>query len=142
MIHFYHWPDWVSLDKKSLRLWLVECCRLYDVALEDVSYTFLENSAMEKLNWEFLKHAYPTDIITFDYSSDGRIRADIYIGHEVVQENADELGIGREDELCRVLMHGLLHTIGFDDHDKEALAVMRQNEDNCLLLRPKKLKNK
>ncbi len=61
----------------------------------------------------------------------------MYIGMEVVERNADELRQPVLDELCRVMLHGLLHLIGFDDHSEQDVKEMRRNEDKCLLLRPK-----
>lgn len=142
MIQFYNWPDWADLNKDDISNWLKTCVSSYDYIIRELSYTFMDNQGIQKLNEEHLKHSYPTDIISFDYSAAMVISGEIYIGSEVVRENAVEFGVSSGDELCRVMIHGVLHLIGFDDQDETQRSLMRQTEDKCLLLRPKNLINK
>ncbi len=89
---------------------------------------------MLKMNSDFLNHDYFTDIITFDYSEKKVISGDIYISIERVKENAITFGEGFNDELKRVMIHGILHLIGYKDKTKPELAKMRDAEGHALSL--------
>jgi rRNA maturation RNase YbeY len=80
------------------------------------------------MNVEFLDHDYYTDVITFPYSEDA-VHGDVFISYDRVKDNAQTLGVPFEQELCRVLVHGVLHLAGYLDKTPEAEQVMRQKED-------------
>ena len=80
------------------------------------------------MNLEFLDHDYYTDVITFPYAEDA-IHGDVFISSERVADNAQNLGLTFEQELCRVLVHGVLHLAGYLDKSEEAEKVMREKED-------------
>jgi len=83
----------------------------------------------------FLQHDYFTDIITFDYCEGNKLSGDLFISVDSVRENAAYYGVDFSDELNRVMVHGLLHLIGYDDHTEEEQKTMRQKEDYYLSLR-------
>lgn len=137
MIRFNNCPEWFSGFIEQVPNWLQECASQYQFTIIELSYTFLGDEEIQAMNVRFLKHDYPTDIISFDYTEGDRIKGEMYIGMDVVERNADELRHPVLDELCRVMLHGVLHMIGFDDHSEQDVEEMRRNEDKCLLLRPK-----
>lgn len=139
MIQFTNRPALHDVSDHELSDWLTACAAIYNYRIGQLSYTFLDQESIRDINRRFLNHDYATDIITFDYSAGGQIKGDIYIGSVEVSANAQKFGQSEFDEYCRVMVHGLLHLIGFDDHSEREKQEMRQNEDKCLLLRPKKL---
>jgi rRNA maturation RNase YbeY len=101
----------------------------------DLNYIFCSDEYLLGINKEYLDHDYYTDIITFDNSEDeGILEGDIYVSVDRVKDNAAELNVEFETELRRVLIHGLLHLIGFEDGDEDLKRIMRAKEDACLLL--------
>ena len=105
----------------------------YDVV--NLNYIFCSDDYLLEVNKQYLDHDYYTDIITFDNSEvEGKLEGDIFVSIERVKENADSLNLAFEVELRRVLVHGLLHLIGFSDSDQEQKNLMRAKEDSCLLL--------
>ena len=111
---------------------------LYDESYvdENINYIFCSDKYLHQLNLEYLNHDTLTDIITFDNSeNEGQIEADIFISVERVKENATKLKKPFEEELHRVLVHGLLHIMGYGDKTKSEKQAMREKEDACLSLR-------
>lgn len=95
-----------------------------------IQYVFLNDEALLEINKEFLNHDYYTDIITFDLSSEETfLESDIYISLDRVKENAKSLNVTFEDELHRVLFHGILHLFGWDDGNEEDEIKMREQEN-------------
>ncbi len=86
------------------------------------------------MNREFLRHDYFTDIITFDYSRRDRIGGDIFISLDTVRSNAEDLGVAYDNELLRVIAHGVLHLCGIDDKGPGEREIMEANEDAALAL--------
>ena len=101
----------------------------------ELNYIFCSDDYLLEINKQYLDHDYYTDIITFDNSEeDGKLEGDIYVSIDRVKENADHIGVSFDIELRRVLVHGLLHLIGFNDSDEDLKQQMRAKEDECLLL--------
>lgn len=98
----------------------------------NISIIFTTNSFLLKLNREYLNHNYFTDVITFDYSEKELISGDVYISIDQVRINAMEYGTEIYEELRRVMIHGVLHLLGFMDGTKEEKATMRSREDEAL----------
>ena len=100
-----------------------------------MNYIFCSDDYLLEVNKQYLDHDYYTDIITFDNSEEkGKLEGDIFVSIERVKENAENLKLAFDVELRRVLVHGLLHLIGFSDSDQELKNQMRAKEDECLLL--------
>ncbi|SKC19256.1 rRNA maturation RNase YbeY [Dyadobacter psychrophilus] len=105
----------------------------YEIA--DLNYIFCDDEYLLEINKQYLDHDYFTDIITFDNSEeDNVIEGDIYISVDRVKENAATFHADFETEMRRVLIHGLLHLMGYDDTDEKLKAAMRAKEDQYLLL--------
>ena len=101
----------------------------------DISIIFCSDNYILDVNMRYLQHDYFTDIITFDYCEGDRLSGDLFISIDSVRENALYYGAEFGDELNRVMVHGLLHLIGYDDHTEEEKKVMRAKEDYYLSLR-------
>jgi len=100
-----------------------------------LNYIFVSPEDITELNRQFLNHDYPTDVITFDFSEDfGVFGGDIFICPDVVFQNADDFGAEAMEELIRVMCHGLLHLLGYNDRaDQERLEMLEQ-EEYCLAM--------
>ena len=104
-------------------------------SLEEINYIFCSDEYLLKINREHLNHDYYTDIITFDNSEDTHvIESDIFISIDRVKENAKNQKASFDHELNRVMIHGVLHLLGFGDKTEEEKKVMREKEDACLSL--------
>ena len=95
----------------------------------DVSLIFCSDRYILDVNMRYLQHDYFTDIITFDYCEGDVVSGDLFISIDSVRENAVLYGASFEDELDRVMVHGVLHLLGYDDHTPEDTAVMRDKEN-------------
>lgn len=101
-----------------------------------VNIIFCSDNYLLDVNVKYLHHDYFTDIITFDYCEGNVLSGDLFISIDSVRENASFFGVEFSDELNRVMVHGILHLIGYDDHTEEEQKVMRSKEDYYLSLRP------
>ena len=97
--------------------------------LGDLSIIFCSDPYILDVNLRYLQHDYFTDIITFDYCEGDTISGDLFISIDSVRENALYYGASFEDELDRVMVHGVLHLLGYDDYTPEETAVMREKEN-------------
>ena len=118
---------------KQLKLWLAFVCLNEHKQLFALSYNFISDEDLRVINIDRLGHDYYTDIITFDLSDNKEtIEGDIYISYDRVKENAKVFHVKHSDELRRVLVHGLLHLIGYKDKSKNQKELMRAKEDEYL----------
>ena len=101
----------------------------------DINIIFCSDNYILDVNIKYLQHDYFTDIITFDYCEDNVLSGDLFISIDSVRENAVYYGTSFETELNRVIVHGVLHLIGYDDHTEQDIKVMRSKEDYYLKLR-------
>ena len=121
--------------KTKLKAFIASLFTLEGKSVHSLNYVFCSDEFLLDINKRFLQHDYYTDIITFDNSEeDGKLEGDIYVSIDRVKENADHIGVSFDIELRRVLVHGLLHLIGFGDSDEDLKQQMRTKEDECLLL--------
>lgn len=121
--------------KKKLKEFLVVIAGEEGFSIADLSYVFCSDDYLLQMNRQFLQHDYYTDIITFDLREDQKARelvGEVYISVDRVRDNANALGISFEDELCRVVFHGLLHLCGYKDKRKADVVKMRAAEDRYL----------
>lgn len=101
----------------------------------DISIIFCSDNYILDVNMKYLQHDYFTDIITFDYCEGSKLSGDLFISIDSVKENSLLYGTEFEEELNRVMVHGILHLIGYDDHSEEEQALMRQKENYYLKCR-------
>ncbi len=104
------------------------------VLLHKINYIFTSDTNILRINKQFLNHDYFTDIITFDYSDSESVSGDMFISIETVNSNAQQYEVSFENELFRVLIHGVLHLIGYDDKTEEEITIMRKKENDYLSL--------
>lgn len=102
--------------------------------LSSLVYIFCKDSYLLSINQDYLKHKTLTDIITFDYSESDQVDGEIYISIERVKENASKFGKSFDEELRRVMIHGVLHILGFEDKSQAQKLTMRKKEEACLSL--------
>lgn len=123
-----------TLDTKLMSRWLKQIAAFHRRKLGDINYIFCSDKRILEVNIEYLGHDYYTDIITFDYDEGQRVSGDLFISLETVASNAEMLGIAYEEELLRVMAHGVLHLCGFKDKTEEDAANMRLREQEALAL--------
>ena len=99
-----------------------------------LSFVFTSNERIKLINQEYLNHNYFTDVISFDYSEGDLISGDIVISVEEVKRNADFYGADPEEELRRVMIHGVTHLLGYVDSNEEEKVIMRKKENEALHL--------
>ena len=136
MVSYYNEDTKFTFKEKRLTSrWLKLVAESEIRRLGDISIIFCSDNYILDVNMKYLQHDYFTDIITFDYCEGDRLNGDLFISVDSVRENAQFYGTEFENELNRVIVHGILHLIGYDDHTKEDIAVMRAKENYYLSLR-------
>ncbi|MEN8957410.1 MAG: rRNA maturation RNase YbeY [Flavobacteriales bacterium] len=119
---------------KKTSVWINKIISNYSKISGDLTYIFCSDTYLLQLNISHLNHDTLTDIITFDYTNAGIISGDIFISIDRIKENASTFGVPFEEELSRVMAHGVLHLIGFKDKTKDEKQEMREAEDHALTL--------
>ena len=119
-------------EKRLTSRWLKFVAESESNRLGDVAIIFCSDNYILDVNIKYLQHDYYTDIITFDYCEGNRLSGDLFISVDSVRENASVYGTEFADELNRVIVHGLLHLIGYDDHAEADIATMRAKENYYL----------
>ncbi|MBK9329950.1 MAG: rRNA maturation RNase YbeY [Sphingobacteriales bacterium] len=119
----------------QLKPWIKSIAAKERFVIKELNYIFLSDVELLKINMDYLNHDTYTDIITFDNSGvKGQIEGDVFISLERVEENAGKFRVSFENELNRVLAHGLLHLCGYKDKTKKDAILMRQKEEESLVL--------
>lgn len=126
-----------SLEKpEQVSAWIATVIAHHGQELESLTYIFCSDEYLHQMNVEYLDHDTLTDIITFDTAEEeGIIEGDVFVSIDRVRDNAADMGVKFEDELHRVLIHGVLHLLGFPDKSEEESLLMRKEEDSSLSLR-------
>ena len=132
MISFNYENDFKLDDEKSLANWIVSVIETEGFKSDEINYIFCDDDYLHKINVEFLNHDTLTDIISFDYSVGKILQGDIYISTERVADNASDFNEVFDNELHRVLVHGVLHYCGYKDKTEEDASVMRSKENHYL----------
>lgn len=134
MINYnYQYPFELS-DEEACSNWIQAVIDLEKFELGELSYTFLSDEDLHKLNVEYLNHDTLTDIISFDYTVGKVIQGEIFISLDRVKENASDFKVSFENELSRVMIHGVLHYCGYKDKSEADKLLMRSKEDFYLRL--------
>lgn len=121
-----------AIEKQKTNRWIKEVASDYDKKVGDIAYIFCSDERILEVNNQYLNHDYFTDIITFDYSEGSLISGDIFISLDTVRSNAEEFGVSFENELLRIIIHGILHLCGQDDKTPELRAEMSKKENLAL----------
>ena len=119
-------------NEEQLLSWLSDCVLLLDKQIGDIHIALMDDDALLALNQKHLDHDHYTDVITFDYSTAKEVNCDIAVSTDRVLENATLEGVSVENELARVLIHGILHCVGYSDKTPNDKQSMRLKEDEML----------
>jgi len=134
MIEFNFETDFKLDNDTLLNEWISNVITSEGFEVGEVHYIFCDDEFLHKLNVEFLNHDTLTDVISFDYRMGNQINGEIFISVERVQDNAKDFNNSFEDELHRVMIHGILHFCGYKDKTDEEEALMRIKENEALSL--------
>ncbi|MTI41039.1 rRNA maturation RNase YbeY [Fulvivirga lutimaris] len=138
-IHFFEEDiDFKPEHSSQITKWLNDVITVENHTLVELNYIFCSDEYLYQMNVDYLDHDTYTDIITFDNSeSEEEIEGDIFISIDRIKENSQSMAISFQEELHRVIAHGLLHLLGYNDKTEEEKAMMRKKEEACLSLLPK-----
>lgn len=121
-----------ALDERKVTRWVKAVAAEYGFGVGNINYIFCSDERELEVNRQFLGHDYYTDVITFDYSTASTLNGDIFISLDTVKSNAEMVGVRFEDELLRILIHGVLHLTGQGDKTPETKAQMTAKEELAL----------
>ena len=121
-----------KLEKRKTNAWIKTVAEKYDKKIGEIAYIFCDDAKILEVNKTYLQHDYFTDIITFDYCEGAVLNGDIFISLDTVRANAQEFGVTFENELHRILIHGILHLCGQEDKTPEARLEKTRKENEAL----------
>lgn len=124
-----------KIKKRETTAWIKQVAQSYGKKVGDIGYMFVDDEKILEVNREYLQHDYYTDIITFDYCEDDELNGDLVISLDTVRTNAVLFGKTYEEELYRVIIHGVLHLIGINDKGPGEREIMEAAENKALSLR-------
>ncbi len=122
------------ISHRETTAWVKAVAATYGKRVGEVAYVFCDDEEILKVNRQYLKHDYYTDIITFDYCEGDLLSGDLFISLDTVRSNAELFGKTYEDELHRVIIHGILHLVGINDKGPGEREIMEAAEDKALVL--------
>lgn len=123
-----------KIKKRETTAWIKAVVASYKRQLGDIGYMFVDDEKILEVNREYLGHDYYTDVITFDYDEDDVVSGDIVISLDTVRSNAELFGKEYDDELHRVIIHGILHLCGINDKGPGEREIMEAAENKALAL--------
>ena len=123
-------------NKKLYSQWLSDVVKTENKSIDYINYIFCSDDFLKDINVKYLNHDYYTDIITFPYNEGNNIQSDIYISVDRVSENSKDYGVDFQTEMQRVMVHGLLHLIGYNDMSDEEIYEMRTKENLYISIFP------
>ena len=124
-----------AINQQQVREWVRRVADTYGRRVGEIAYVFVDDEEILRVNRQFLNHDYYTDIITFDDTEGRLIQGDLFISLDTVRTNAEGLGVTYEEELYRVIIHGILHLCGINDKGPGEREVMEAAEDAALAIR-------
>lgn len=129
MISFNYETDFQLDNEEAFENWILRAIASESKELGEISYIFCDDEYLHKINVAYLNHDDLTDIISFDYSEGKILQGDIFISIERVKDNAHDFNVPFDDELKRVMIHGVLHYCGYKDKSEADEKIMRSKED-------------
>jgi len=132
MIEFFSQLTFELENQQEVTEWLNRTAESFNYEMGELTYIFCTDHHLHKINLEFLAHDTYTDIITFNYNLHLQLNGEVYISIDRVRENARTYKQDFQDELHRVMVHGLLHLCGLNDKEEAEIAAMRKAEDEAL----------
>ena len=134
MINFNFENNFELINADDYLNWISLVITSESYVLGEINYIFCNDDYLHKINLEYLNHDTLTDIITFDNTEDNVINSDIFISTERVADNANDFNVSFQDELLRVMIHGILHLCGYKDKTDIEASLMRSKEDEKIKL--------
>lgn len=123
-----------KIKKRDTSAWIKAVAASYGRKVGEIGYLFVDDEKILEVNREYLGHDYYTDVITFDYDEDDTVSGDIVISLDTVRTNAEKFGKEYDDELHRVIIHGILHLCGINDKGPGEREIMEAEENKALAL--------
>jgi probable rRNA maturation factor len=123
--------DYTLKDKLKIKRWIQQSVASESKKTGDINIIFCSDEYLLEVNKQYLNHDYYTDIITFNYNTD-KINGDLFISLDRVADNANQNNVPRETELLRVIIHGVLHLLGYNDKTAKEEREIRAKEDSCI----------
>jgi probable rRNA maturation factor len=123
-----------EINQKKVSRWIVTVIEKHKRKSKRIIYNFVSREKMVEINRQYLNHDYETDIITFDYVEGDQISAEIYLCQDVIRKQTADFNVEYMQELHRVMIHGILHLLGLNDHTKPETEYMRKKENEYLVL--------
>ena len=123
-----------AIRRRDTSAWVKAVAASYGKKVGEIAYIFVDDEEILRVNREYLQHDYFTDIITFDYTEGDTISGDLFISLDTVRTNAEQFGKPYEEELHRVIIHGILHLCGINDKGPGEREIMEAAEDKALAL--------
>ena len=134
MINFNYETDFNLDNEEAVTSWLGKVITSENKKEGEINYIFCDDEYLHKINVEYLNHDTLTDIISFDYSMGNELHGDVFVSVERVKDNAADFNVSFEEELKRVLVHGILHYCGYKDKGEAEELVMRVKEDEKIAM--------
>lgn len=134
MINFFYELAFCLSEESVYMDWLNRVSSSESKSVAEINYIFCDDDYLLDINQKYLNHDTYTDIITFDYSVGNVLQGDIYISIDRVSENASEFSVPFEEELLRVMAHGILHMCGFKDKSADDISLMREKENEKITM--------
>ena len=129
MIRFHFTNSFTLKNKRKIKNWLKDTVVNEKNKVGDINYIFCSKEYLKKMNNDYLSENYETDVISFDFSKDNKISGDIYISSETVKKNSIIFNVDFNNELKRVMVHGLLHLLNYNDKSNQEQKIMREKEN-------------
>lgn len=137
MISFNYEIDFELVNEEVYSRWISSVILSENKKEGEINYIFCDDDYLHKLNLEYLNHDTLTDIISFDYSVGNELSGDVFISVERVEENAGDFKVDFDEELKRVMVHGVLHYCGYQDKSELDEKIMRSKEEDKIKMFPK-----
>ena len=134
MINFNYETDFNLDNEEAIATWLSNVVVSENKKEGEINYIFCDDEYLHKINLEYLNHDTLTDIISFDYTMGNELSGDVFVSIERVKDNAKDFNVAFEEELKRVLVHGVLHYCGYKDKGEAEELLMRSKEDEKIAL--------
>ncbi len=123
-----------AIKRRDVSAWIKKVAASHGKKVGEIAYIFCNDDKILEVNREYLQHDYYTDIITFDYTEGDIISGDLFISIDTVLSNSEQLGVQYEQELFRVIIHGILHLCGINDKGEGEREIMEREENTALSL--------
>jgi probable rRNA maturation factor len=134
MISFNYETDFKLDNEEVFENWIIDIIDSEASAVGEINYIFCDDDYLHNINVEYLDHDTLTDVISFDYTVGNLIQGDVFISIERVKDNANDFNVTFEEELKRVMCHGLLHYCGYKDKTEDDAKLMRSKEEEKIKL--------